>query len=143
VSEWPDSVYVPDVGARISCPKCGERDLDSRPVQGGGSRRLDRCLKGTDEDLNWLGSLDPSRWTVRRCPPTLNAMPCSATRVPTTAFVSVGKSKGASTRYAYQRSLQLGPTEDPRLSEFARLNFAHVRHARWMREIAPTDLDPP
>jgi hypothetical protein len=31
VSEWPDDFPVPDVGARIPCPRCGAPELDSRP----------------------------------------------------------------------------------------------------------------
>lgn len=31
VSQWPDDFPVPDVGARIPCPKCGAREVDSRP----------------------------------------------------------------------------------------------------------------
>ena len=31
VSEWPDTAYVPDVGLRLKCPKCGAPELDSRP----------------------------------------------------------------------------------------------------------------
>ena len=31
VSEWPDAAYVPDVGRRLKCPKCGATELDRRP----------------------------------------------------------------------------------------------------------------
>ena len=31
VSTWPDAFPVPDVGARLKCPKCGAPELDSRP----------------------------------------------------------------------------------------------------------------
>ena len=31
VSGWPDTAYVPDVGLRLKCPKCGALELDSRP----------------------------------------------------------------------------------------------------------------
>jgi hypothetical protein len=31
VSTWPAEAFVPDVGSRLRCPKCGAPELDSRP----------------------------------------------------------------------------------------------------------------
>ena len=31
VTRWPDEFPVPDIGARLTCPRCGAPEVDSRP----------------------------------------------------------------------------------------------------------------
>ena len=40
VSNWPDDIPVPDVGARLTCPKCGPANSIAARI-GSGSRQKD------------------------------------------------------------------------------------------------------